>query len=255
MTKKFFTLTIMMVSSLVLGGAAHFPQQSNPMAHSNFGPVMMRRLEEHHVRPMVALTFDDGPARPTERILDVLEKHDVPAGFFVLGSRVSAQPETLVRAANLGSELLNHGWSHTDLTTLSREAIRAEISDTSRAIEGATGIAPLRVLRPPYGRLSNRLRETAGEMGYAIVNWTVDTQDWRSRNAESVFEVVKREVKHGSIILMHDLHESTAEATELIVPWLIEEGYRIVTVTELLRHFYGELEPGRVYGTPNTNVR
>jgi peptidoglycan/xylan/chitin deacetylase (PgdA/CDA1 family) len=87
-------------------------------------------------------------------------------------------------------------------------------------------------------------------LGYSIINWTVDTEDWKLRNANSVYNAVMREAKEGSIILLHDIFHFTAVAARRFIPALINRGYQLVTVSELLDRHHGELEPGKVYGSP-----
>ena len=198
--------------------------------------------------PMVALTFDDGPGRHTERILDTLEQHGGRVTFFVLGQRIETHRDTVTRAVNLGNEVAGHSWSHRALVGLSEGEIAYEIQSTGAAIEGLTGVLSP-IFRPPYGRINGRVERVSAELGYSIVNWTVDTNDWRHQNADIVYNAVMREIKGGAIILFHDIHASTAEAMERLIPDLIANGYQLVTVSEILTHVYGGVEPGRVYGS------
>ena len=198
-------------------------------------------------RPMIALTFDDGPGPHTERILDVLEAYDARATFFVLGHRVESHRYIITRAAHGGNEIANHAWSHTNLGRIGEDAIAREIRDTSAAIESIVGFSPP-ILRPPFGQTSGRVRRVSEELGYAIINWHLDTMDWRYRDPDRIYNVIMDRAGDGTIVLLHDIHRTTAEAMEQVIPRLIEKGYQLVTVSELLDYFYGELEPGRVYG-------
>ena len=198
-------------------------------------------------RPMVALTFDDGPGRHTNSILDVLEEHGGQATFFVLGYRVERYPDTVIRAANLNNEIANHSWSHPRLPELNTTALTEEIERTSAIITATVGHSPS-IMRPPFGRTSPHVRSVAEGMGYSLINWTLDTLDWRYRDADRIYNVIMSEVQDGSVILMHDIHGTTAAAMERVIPSLIYRGYDLVTVSYLLEHFYGELEPGKIYG-------
>lgn len=198
--------------------------------------------------PMVALTFDDGPSPHTNRILDVLERYNSSATFFVLGYRTERHRDTVVRAAGMGNEIAGHTWTHTDLTRLSVEEIRETIQSTSAMIEQITGSPSPRFYRPPFGSTNSTVRYVSAQLGYAIVNWTLDTLDWRFRNANTIYSTIMDEVVDGAVILLHDIHLTTAEAMELVIPSLIAQGFRLVTLSELMYHFYGELEPGRIYG-------
>jgi len=198
-------------------------------------------------RPLIALTFDDGPSHYTDRILDLLEYHGGSATFFVLGYRVEGRAATITRAFNMGSEIAGHSWLHPRLIHLNEEEIAHQIQSTSAAIKSVTGSSPP-LFRPPYGQVSDSVIQVSTELGYSIVNWTIDTVDWRYRCADAIYDEIMRSAEDGGIILMHDIYASTLEAMERAIPRLIEDGYRLVTVSELLRHLYGELEPGKVYG-------
>ena len=173
--------------------------------------------------PLVALTFDDGPSAVTPRILDTLEKYGVKATFFVLGSRVDGYPETMKRILADGHEIMGHSWEHKQLTTLSASGIRDDLTKTADAIYQASGVWPA-LYRPPYGSVNQTVRDVSAELGLSIINWSVDTEDWKSRNADTVYDVVMNQTRNGSIILLHDLYGTTADAVERIVPALLEKG-------------------------------
>ena len=198
---------------------------------------------------MVALTFDDGPsAIYTNHILDILEQHGGRATFFVLGYRVAGHADTIRRTVQLGSEVAGHSWDHPDLSLMSDEAdIAGEIERTSAAIRAITGTPPP-IYRPPFGRTNDLAEQVSARLGYAIINWTLDPRDWEHRDADKVFELIMNDVESGDIIVLHDVHPSTALAMERVVPALIAEGFELVTVSELLTHAFGELEPGVIYG-------
>lgn len=178
----------------------------------------------------VALTFDDGP-HPTNtiEILQLLDTYDAKATFFMLGNRVEFYPELTKKIAEKGHELGNHTWSHKSLPALGREEIVKEIETTNEAIRKATGERPT-AFRPPYGALNDQLRD-AIDMDPTL--WTIDTLDWKSHDPHQVLSIVEENVTDGSVILMHDIHESTVAAVELILKSLDEEGYEFVTVSEL----------------------
>ena len=204
-------------------------------------------LREPPHRPMVALTFDDGPSSYTDMILDILEAHGARATFCVLGNRIHHRPETLVRAVASGSEVIGHSWDHSDFTRLNASAISSQITRTSAEIEAATGISPPPLVRVPYGATNSRVINTARDLGYSLLHWSVDPQDWANRDAYVIYEHIMRRAIEGSIILLHDIHTSTAEAMTMVIPRLIEEGFQLVTASELIAHHYGELEAGEVY--------
>ena len=177
----------------------------------------------------VALTYDDGPSKFTSEILDCLERHGAKATFFVVGNRVNSYSDILLRAHNLGMEIGNHTVSHPKLTSLSSSAVASEINSNADAIERITGKRPA-LVRPPYGSYNKSVLNTAGT---PFILWSIDTLDWKTRNAQKTIDSVLSNVSDGDIILMHDLYQPTAQATEILVPRLIEMGYDLVTVSEL----------------------
>ena len=181
--------------------------------------------------PVIALTFDDGPyPKVTGHILDVLEKNGVCATFFVLGSRIEGHEDMLTRMDELGCEIGNHSFSHADLTRLSKADCQRELSDTDAEIRRVTG-HEASVVRPPYGYYNKTVMSAAER---PLILWTVDTNDWRGKAPGEIADYVIQQAKEGSVILMHDQQTQTADAMEMILPTLIEEGFRFVTVSELI---------------------
>lgn len=182
--------------------------------------------------PVIALTFDDGPyPKVTGHILDVLEKNGVCATFFVLGSRIEGHEDMLTRMDELGCEIGNHSFSHADLTRLSKADCQRELSDTDAEIRRVTG-HEASVVRPPYGYYNKTVMSAAER---PLILWTVDTNDWRGKAPGEIADYVIQQAKEGSVILMHDQQTQTADAMEMIIPTLIEEGFRFVTISELIR--------------------
>lgn len=190
--------------------------------------------EATHVKfKRVALTFDDGPhPRNTEKILELLKKYNAKATFFMLGSNVEHYPEIAKKIAEEGHETGNHTWNHKDLRIQTPEKIMEEVEKTNEIIERVTGVLPS-VFRPPYGTTNEQV-ETAVLM--TPVMWTVDTLDWKNRDPEAIIEIVQSNVEDGSIILMHDIHDATVEALEVILEYLDKEGYNFVTISELEKY-------------------
>lgn len=209
--------------------------------------------EEPYVRvidpalPMVALTFDDGPhSEYTDAILDVLEEHHAVATFFEVGRNVRACPDPLPRMAELGCEIASHSNAHRDLSKLKRSDMLQDLDTADQAFIDAGVDAPT-LVRPPYGAVNKTVKYDSGR---AMITWTVDTLDWKVRDTEKVVDYVKGlEDLDGEIVLLHSIYETTADAVAELVPWLMEEGYQLVTVTELMAYYYGELPaPGCFYG-------
>ena len=198
-------------------------------------------------KPMVALTYDDGPHETcSDLILDVLEEHHAVATFFEVGRNVARCPQVLVREQALGCEIASHSNAHRDLSKLKKSALLADLDAADQAFIDAVGFAPTMV-RPPYGAV-NKTVKYASER--AMVTWSVDTLDWKSRDAQTIVDYVQSLGDlDGQVVLMHSLYESTAEATAVLVPWLQEQGYQLVTVSELMACYYGELpEANTLYG-------
>jgi peptidoglycan/xylan/chitin deacetylase (PgdA/CDA1 family) len=192
-------------------------------------------------RKWVALTFDDGPhPNYTRKFIDLLQSKNAKATFFLIGRQANAFPGLVKELADAGFELANHSWSHPQLTRISPEKVREELANTSRAIAEASG-AEVGLLRPPYGSTNAKVQAVAAELGLRIINWSIDTNDWRpNATADSMTSEILKNVRDGSIILMHDRHEKSLITTERVIDKLRAEGYEFVTVSELL----GLREPG-----------
>ena len=197
-------------------------------------------------RPMVAMTYDDGPNRQvTPVILDALQEHDGAATFFVLGSRVANHKDIVARMLTEGSEVGNHTFGHVDLTKQSSQGILDQFSATWDAIGEAGSLEQQELLvRPTYGAYNDMLKKTSP---YPLILWSIDTRDWAHQNADKSVDVVMREVQDGDIILMHDMYEPTAQASVRVIEWLREKGYQLVTVSELFEARGIQLEPGKTY--------
>lgn len=184
---------------------------------------------------LVALTFDDGPhGSLTPRILDILGRHGAKGTFFVLGQNASGFPGILRRAVAEGHEIGSHTWSHVKMTSCGREKLLSEMNRTRDAIVNATGRAPV-VMRPPYGAINaSTLQTIYSAYGTPAILWDVDTNDWRKPGVQTVISRAVNGARSGSIILVHDIHASTADAIEGIVTGLQARGFRLVTVSELI---------------------
>ena len=197
-------------------------------------------------RPMIAITFDDGPGPYTSRLLEILGANNAKATFFVAGYRIAGNEQILRSIADGGHDIGGHSWWHNNLVNLSTErAVADEIMMTRERIYAATGVDS-RIVRPPYGSHNEFVRGVAAKTGVAFVNWNVDTEDWRTRNADAVYNSIISSAKDGAIILCHDIHSTTVDAMERAIPKLIEDGYQLVTVTELMTHSGKTFESGSV---------
>ncbi|MBO5071556.1 MAG: polysaccharide deacetylase family protein [Eubacterium sp.] len=192
----------------------------------------------------VALTFDDGPSTVnTPKILATLKKYNAHATFFVVGTRVSSGADILKQELVQGCEIANHTWDHADLSKLPMKKVNKECDRVADLVKKLTG-GDVRLLRPPYGAISDKMRE---KLKHPMIYWNIDTLDWKTMNAKKTFRAVKKQVSDGDIILMHDIHAPTAEAVEKIVPWLIKNDYDILTVSELMKRKGIKMKNGKVY--------
>ena len=182
-------------------------------------------------RKVVALTFDDGPnPATTNQALDTLSKYGIKATFFVLGKNVSGNEEILKRMKSDGHVIGNHSWSHPVLSKLSLDEAKKQITDTEDALTKVLGSSS-KLMRPPYGAITDDIRNS---LDLSFIMWDVDSLDWKSKNEASILTEIQRQVRNGSIILMHDIHAETVNALPKIIDYLKEQGYHFVTVPEML---------------------
>ncbi|ARM72057.1 polysaccharide deacetylase [Listeria monocytogenes] len=189
----------------------------------------------------IALTFDDGPsASVTPGVLDTLKRYNVKATFFVLGSSVIQNPGLVKRELEEGHQVGSHSWDHPQLTKQSTQEVYNQILKTQKAVFDQTGYFPT-TMRPPYGAVNKQVAE---EIGLPIIQWSVDTEDWKYKNAGVVTQKVLAGATDGAIVLMHDIHKTTAASLDATLTKLKNQGYEFVTIDEL----YGEkLQIGKQY--------
>lgn len=204
--------------------------------------VINRKIDKS--KKMIALTFDDGPNYNTSKVIDVLNKYDIKATFFVLGSRAINNKDILKKMADSGMEIGNHTYNHLLLTKYDENKIRSEIDDTSDVIYSATKKRP-KLLRPSYGSVNNKIKKVAN---MPIIIWDIDTLDWKYHNSKRITSRVVNKVRDGDIILMHDIYSASLNALSNIIPILQDNGYEFVTIDELFYYKGISLENGKVYG-------
>ncbi|MGN0521433.1 MAG: polysaccharide deacetylase family protein [Eubacterium sp.] len=188
-------------------------------------------------KPMIAFSFDDGPAfddngtNSTERILKVLEKYGARATFFMVGDRVNNDTAYLLKEElKLGCELGNHTFSHSHYGS---DVTASDISKASERIKKYSGSAPT-IFRCPGGKITKTIKDECKRESMPLAYWSVDTEDWKSKDAKKIYNKAMDGIYDGAIILMHDIYPTTADAVEKLVPALIKKGYQIVTVSELI---------------------
>jgi peptidoglycan/xylan/chitin deacetylase (PgdA/CDA1 family) len=186
---------------------------------------------------VIAVTFDDGPHPEfTPRLLDTLKERNIKATFFMVGRNAAAFPQIVKRMVEEGHEVANHTWAHPLLTGYSGDGVASQLKRAHDAIEKAGGVAPI-LYRPPYGgvRLGQR-RSIQEQFGYPTILWDLDPLDWQSpRSVQKVHDRVLAGTKPGSIVLLHDIHETTVNAMPATLDVLIERGFKMVTVTQLIQ--------------------
>ncbi|MDO4299609.1 MAG: polysaccharide deacetylase family protein [Lachnospiraceae bacterium] len=212
-----------------------------------YDPTVVPEPQIDSSKPMVALTFDDGPGAYTGRLLDCLQKNQARATFFMVGTNVSRYSSTVKRMAEMGCELGNHSYSHPYFTSLSTSGMRSQVSTTSNLIRNASGKYPT-LFRLPYGDGASN-STVLSALGLPSIYWSIDTRDWANTgNPQHTINEVLNHVQSGDIVLMHDIHYNTVVAAETIIPALKKRGYQLVTVSQLAK-YKGKttLSAGRTY--------
>lgn len=198
-------------------------------------------------KPMVALTFDDGPYAPVgNQIMDSLAQYGGKATFFVVGNRAHYYKTELRRMVSEGHEIGNHTYEHKYLTKLSDAQIVSQIDRCNDAVQAVCGVRPSLVRLP--GGLKNR--KVLKNVHAPMIMWSIDTLDWKTRNADKTIQAVMGKVKDGDIVLMHELYPQSGAAAAEIIKRLTEAGYQLVTVSEMAK-YRGGVVPGGVYSQFN----
>lgn len=191
----------------------------------------------------IAFTFDDGPSgNKTQRLLNILKENKMHATFFMVGNRMESFTNIILETLQNGNEIGSHSFQHGNMTRLKKEELIEDERKTNEIYKKITG-NDLKLLRPPYGNVNQLMKDN---LNYSFVNWNIDTEDWRYRNAEHIYHEVISKVEDGDIILMHDLYDSTIEAVEKLLPELYVRGFQVVTVSELANLKGVTLEPKKV---------
>lgn len=196
-------------------------------------PLFTRDDDEYFAgKKLVAITFDDGPGyEVTESLVDQLDKRDARVTFFMVGNRVSKQPNLVKRIFDAGHTIGNHSYSHKSFKKQTPENYLYEINTTNQLIKDITGQDVIYV-RPPYGSYK---KSTLENVNMNFVLWSIDTLDWKTRDAEMVYNEIINNVEDGDIVLMHDLYPTTVEAAIRAIDYLLENGYAIVSLDEMYR--------------------
>ncbi len=190
----------------------------------------LQLLETEH--PMIALTFDDGPGGPeSDRILDILQQNNAKATFFMVGENVLSNPENVQRKVQLGMELGNHTYDHENY---GNDVTDDDILKASEAIEQVTGMWPS-AFRSPGGETTESILDECANENLPSYRWSIDTEDWKNKDPDTIYKRVIDTVQDGDIILLHEIYSTTADAVERLVPKLKEMGFELVTCRELVK--------------------
>lgn len=215
-------------------------RSSHYMCYYNAKGTLKRKIDLN--KKMVALTYDDGPSQYTPIILDVLKRNNSVATFFVVGDRIPYYPSAVKQTCDMGCEIGNHTQDHTILTSVNVPTIQNQVNATNTAVKNMTGTSPV-VMRPPGGGYNATVQNA---VGMPLIMWSIDTLDWKTLSAPATQAAVLNNVQDGDVVLMHDLHGPTAEASKTIIPELVQRGYQLVTVSELA-DCRGAMKKGGVY--------
>ena len=206
---------------------------------------LYKKVQAEKHKKVVALTFDDGPdGNTTPQALDILAKYKIKATFFVQGKNIAGNEAILKRMQAEGHEVGNHSWNHPVLTQLSLEDAKKQITDTEAAITNVLGKSS-KLMRPPYGAISDDIRNS---LDLSFIMWDVDSLDWKSKNEAAILTEIQRQATDGSIILMHDIHQTSVNALPNVIEYLQGQGYSFVTVSELLGN---HVKPHEIYYSRN----
>lgn len=213
-----------------LGDYIREPYGDVVLSHKQLPSVYTRR-EVAKEDKLIAITFDDGPSSAiTQDILKTAKEYDAQLTFFVLASNAERFPEITRSILDQGHQLASHSYTHPNLRGVSAEELQHQVIGAEKAINAIIGTSDELMIRPPYGAVNESVLNNAPRM---YINWTVDTEDWRSRNAQSVCDSIVNDAYDGAIILMHDLYESTAEGFACGIKELAKQGYTFVSVDSL----------------------
>jgi peptidoglycan/xylan/chitin deacetylase (PgdA/CDA1 family) len=211
---------------------------SNKVLGVNNQNLIIRNAEPDETNKLVALTFDDGPAPITRDILEVLNENNVLATFFVTGQNITTHTDILIETYQRGHEIGNHTNTHPITILMNRQDIAKEILITEEKIYQAIGRKP-KIIRAPYALYPENLLSNVELFNMTLISWDVDPEDWKQVNKEVITQRVVSEVTPGSIILLHDGppeldRSNTLESLTTIINTLQDDGYKFVTVSELL---------------------
>jgi peptidoglycan/xylan/chitin deacetylase (PgdA/CDA1 family) len=211
-------------------------------------------ISQCHVEGLyAAITFDDGPhGTQTPRLLKMLRDRGIHSTFFLVGQCVAENPEVARQIVAEGHEVANHSWNHPLLSKMAEGSVRDQIQRTRDVVLQETGVN-MTLFRPPFGGFTTNQRAWAhATWGYQIILWDVDSLDWKHRSPAKTQAIILSDARPGSIILCHDIHKTTVDAMPATLDALIAKGFKLVTVSELLKM---HREPATSVRRPSATVK
>ncbi len=182
----------------------------------------------------IAVTFDAAwSAEDTDQLIEILKKHNAKATFFAVGDWVEKNPDAVKKLHESGHEMGNHSDTHPSFSKISREEIKEEILNCNMKIEDITGVAP-KLVRAPSGDYDNKSIEVTESLGMKMIQWDCDSLDYKKLSVDEIYNRITSKVQNGSILLFHNGVENTPEALDKILTKLEKDGYKFVTVSELI---------------------
>jgi len=216
----------------------------------NFTPTLDKSYQNEdgynysNSKKTVALTFDDGPSKKyNSLILEELAKNKAHATFFMVGTMMDSCGKCVVDTYKSGNEVASHTYSHINIKRSKSEEVKENIAKLNTKYNELTG-DNIKYLRPPYGAYNKNNLDT---INMPLILWDLDTEDWRYRDVDHIVNYIIENVNDGSIILMHELYETSYEALKIALPKLYSMGYQVVSITELAKIKNRTLEPGHAY--------
>lgn len=197
-------------------------------------------------KPMIALTFDDGPQPDSLLVLEALNKHGARGTFFIQGMNIAGNEEILQKIVGGGHQIGSHSWSHPNFREVSESTVRSQMERTANKVKEVTGVE-MTIMRPPYGANNRLSRRVLKNMGLPIILWSVDSLDWKTRSTSATVKNILAQAEDGAIVLCHDVWNTTGRAMEEVIPKLIEKGFQLVTVSEMMSFRQEPMNAGTEY--------
>lgn len=198
------------------------------------GPAAQPEVDPN--KKMIAFTLDDGPHKTnTLKVVEMFEKYNGRATFFELGKNITLYPDVVKTVYEHGFEIASHSWDHPDLRKFDAEGLNKQIVDTQNAIYKITGAEPT-LIRPPYGAFNDNVKSVVKNNGMEIALWSVDTLDWKLKDANKIKETIINNSYDGAVVLLHDIHNFSVEGLEMALGELYNRGYQFVTLDTLKQY-------------------